>query len=393
MQVHLGTIVVIFALAAAAPLIVDVIPRIVLPVVVVEILLGIVFGQPGLGMISVTPLAQLLSAFGLAFLFFLAGFDLDLEEVRGTPAKLALRTWLVSVAAGFGVAAALQAVNVIVDYRFVAVALTTTALGTLAPILRDNGDGEGTFGAMVSAAGAFGEIGPIILISLLLTETSNRGLSALLLVGFAILAGCAAYAAPRFKPTRVIMVIEKTMEATGQLAVRMALLLLIFLVYLTSELHLDVVLGAFAAGLLASIACGEEAHTRLQPRMDAVGYGVFVPIFFVVTGMKFDLQAITGSTGGLLKLPLFVVLLLVVRGLPTLLMYRAYMRWRDRRSLALYSSTGLPLIVAVTTLGIEDGHMRASTAAALVGAGMISVLVFPQAAHAVRERAPTMPAP
>jgi Kef-type K+ transport system membrane component KefB len=293
MQIDLGTLVVIVALAAASPLIVDVVPRIVLPVVVVEILVGIIVGPPILNLIHVTGLAQVLADFGLAFLFFLAGFELDLNQLRGMPARLALTGWGVSVALALVVAGLLEALDVVENTLFVGVALTTTALGTLAPILRDNGDGEGRFGALVAAAGAFGEVGPIILISLLLSETSNRGISALLLVAFGLVTGAAAFAAPRLKPVRILQVLEETMERTGQFAVRLALLILISLVYLSSRLHLDLVLGAFSAGLLASIACRPRAKQLMQPRLDAVGFGVFIPIFFIVTGMQFDLTAIT----------------------------------------------------------------------------------------------------
>src|SRR6476469_7397238 len=352
MQIDLGTLVVIVALGAASPLIVDVVPRIVLPVVVVEILLGIVVGPPILGWIHVTGLAQVLADFGLAFLFFLAGFALDLVE----------------------------------STLFVGVALTTTALGTLAPILRDNGDGEGRFGALVAAAGACGEVGPIILISLLLSETSNRGISALLRVAFGLVTGAAAFAAPRLKPVRILQVLEGTMERTGQFAVRLALLILISLVYLSSRLHLDLVLGAFSAGLLASIACWPRAKQLMQPRLDAVGFGVFIPIFFIVTGMQFDLTAITSSVSGMLKVPLFLAMFLVVRGLRTLVIYRQALAARDRVALGLYASTALPLVVAVTSLGVKDGQMRASTAAGLVGAAMASVMVFPLSANAIRRR-------
>jgi Kef-type K+ transport system membrane component KefB len=386
MQIDLGTLVVIVALAAAAPLIVDVVPRIVLPVVVVEILLGIVVGPPILGWIHVTGLAQVLADFGLAFLFFLAGFELDLDQLRGMPARLALTGWGVSVAVALVVAGLLEALDVVESTLFVGVALTTTALGTLAPILRDNGDAEGRFGALVAAAGACGEVGPIILISLLLSETSSRGVSALLLVVFGLVTGVAAFAAPRLKPVRILQVLEQTMERTGQFAVRLALLILISLVYLTYRLHLDLVLGAFAAGLVASIACGPRAKRLMQPRLDAVGFGVFIPIFFIVTGMQFDLNAITSSVSGMLKLPLFVAMFLVARGLPTLFIYRYALGIRDRVALGLYASTALPLVVAVTSLGVKDGQMRASTAAGLVGAAMVSVMVFPLSANAIRRR-------
>jgi len=384
-QIDLGTLVVITALAAAAPILADLAPRPVAPpVVVVEIILGIAVGPAALALITVTPVADLLSQFGLAFLFFLAGFELEPERVRGAPARLAVGTWLVSVALAFAIAAVLEATNVVDDFLFVGCALTTTALGALTPILRDRGDLEGDFGPFVMAAGAVGELGPIVLIALLLTASSNRGVSALLLVAFAALAVAAAVAAPHVKPRRVVTVIEKTMEATGQLAVRLSVLVLAALVYLTSRLDLDVVLGAFSAGLIVGIAAGPESRRVLQPKLDAVAFGVFVPIFFVVTGMRFDLDAVIGDAGGLGKLVLFAALLLVVRGLPTLLLARGTLPTTDRQALALYASTGLPLIVAITTLGIAAGHMRATTAAGLVGAGMVSVLVYPVVAGTLR---------
>jgi Kef-type K+ transport system membrane component KefB len=384
-QIDLSALVGIIALCAAAPIVADLVPRMAPPVVVVEIFLGIAFGPPALHLIHVTPLADLLSQFGLAFLFFLAGFELEPERVRGAPARLAVGTWFVSLAIAFSIAAALEAAGVIVDALFVGCALATTALGTLTPILRDSGDLEGEFGAFVMASGAVGELGPIVLIALLLTASTDRALSAALLVAFALVAVAAAIAAPHVRPHRIVAVIESTMEATGQLAVRLSVLVLAALVYLTSQLRLDVVLGAFSAGMLVSIAAGPASRRLLQPKLDAVAFGVFVPIFFVVTGMRFNLDAVIGDPDGIAKLALFVALLLVVRGLPTFVLARRALPIEgERRALALYASTGLPLIVAVTTLGIAAGEMRTDTAAGLVGAGMVSVLVFPMLAGAVR---------
>ena len=384
MQIDLAALVTITALAAAAPIVADFVPRPKPPVVVVEIFLGIIVGPPVLHLVHVTPLADLLSQFGLAFLFFLAGFELEPERVRGIPARLAVTTWLISLALAFGIAAGLEAAGVIVDYLFVGCALTTTALGTLTPILRDTGDLESEFGAFVMASGAVGELGPIVLIALLLTSATNRTASALLLVAFALLAVAAAVAAPHVRPHRIVSIIERTMEATGQLAVRLSVFVLAALVYLTSRLGLDLVLGAFSAGMLVSIAAGPESRRLLQPKLDAVAFGVFVPIFFVVTGMRFDLKAVDGEAAGIEKLILFLLLFLIVRGLPSYLLARRALSVPDRRALALYASTGLPLIVAVTTLGIAAGEMRASTAAGLVGAGMVSVLVYPVVAGTVR---------
>jgi Kef-type K+ transport system membrane component KefB len=384
-HIDLPALVGIIALCAAAPIVADLVPRTAPPVVVVEIVLGIVFGPPALDLIHVTPLADLLSQFGLAFLFFLAGFELEPERVRGTPARLAATTWFVSLALAFSIAAGLEAAGVIVSYLFVGCALSTTALGTLTPILRDSGDLEGEFGAFVMAAGAVGELGPIVLIALLLTTSADRALSVALLLAFAVVAVAAAVAAPHLRPRRIVAIIERTMEATGQLAVRLSVLVLAALVYLTSQLGLDVVLGAFSAGMLVSIAAGPASRRLLQPKLDAVAFGVFVPIFFVVTGMRFDLDAVIGDPDGIAKLVLFLALLLVVRGLPTFVVARRALPIEgERRALALYASTGLPLIVAVTTLGIAAGEMRTDTSAGLVGAGMVSVLVFPMLAGAVR---------
>ena len=384
MHIDLAALVTITALAAAAPIVADLVPRPTPPLVVVEIFLGIIVGPPLLGLTHVTPLADLLSQFGLAFLFFLAGFELEPERVRGLPARLAVTTWLISLALAFGIAAGLEAAGVIVNYLFVGCALTTTALGTLTPILRDTGELEEEFGAFVMASGAVGELGPIVLIALLLTSATNRGVSAILLVLFALLAVLAAIAAPHVRPHRIVVVIERTMEATGQLAVRLSVFVLAALVYLTSRLGLDLVLGAFSAGMLVSIAAGPESRRLLQPKLDAVAFGVFVPIFFVVTGMRFDLHAVVGEAAGIEKLVLFLGLMLVVRGLPTYVLSHRALPGPDRRALALYASTGLPLIVAVTTLGVAAGQMRASTAAGLVGAGMVSVLVYPVVAGTVR---------
>jgi len=383
-HIDLAALVTITALAASAPIVADLVPRPTPPLVVVEIFLGIIVGPPLLGLTHVTPLADLLSQFGLAFLFFLAGFELEPERVRGLPARLAVTTWLISLALAFGIAAGLEAAGVIVNYLFVGCALTTTALGTLTPILRDTGELEEEFGAFVMASGAVGELGPIVLIALLLTSATNRGVSAILLVLFALLAVLAAIAAPHVRPHRIVVVIERTMEATGQLAVRLSVFVLAALVYLTSRLGLDLVLGAFSAGMLVSIAAGPESRRLLQPKLDAVAFGVFVPIFFVVTGMRFDLHAVVGEAAGIEKLVLFLGLMLVVRGLPTYVLSHRALPGPDRRALALYASTGLPLIVAVTTLGVAAGQMRASTAAGLVGAGMVSVLVYPVVAGTVR---------
>jgi Kef-type K+ transport system membrane component KefB len=124
--------------------------------------------------------------------------------------------------------------------------------------------------------------------------------------------------------------------------------------------------------------------TVFDSKLNAVGYGLLIPFFFITSGMAFDLNALTSSLGAALKVPLFVGLFLVVRGVPALLLYRSELDLRDRFALAVYSATELPLVVAITTLAVQTGHMKTSTAAGLVGAAILSTLIFPLAAARIR---------
>lgn len=377
------SLLVVAAVAAIAPFIVDLPLRIRLPVVVVEIVLGIVIGPQVLGITHQDALIAFLGQFGLAFLFFMAGLEIDFDRIRGRPLRLGVRGWLVSVVLGFAAALVLHLTGVVISSLLVGVALCTTALGTLMPILRDSGDLRTPFGNHVVAAGAVGEFGPIVLISVLLTKDADRAVVAALLVVFTLLALGAALASGRMSE-RTRHRLARTMHSTGQLPMRLALLLLVALVFLAREFGLDLILGAFAAGVVVGIASQGEEAEPLKVKLEGMGFGFFIPIFFISTGLTFNLDAVLGSAAGLARLPLFVALLLVCRGLPSLWVYRQTLPRPERRSMVFYTATGLPLIVAVTQLGIETHRMRSSTAAALVAAGMISVLVFPLVGAALR---------
>lgn len=263
--------------------------------------------------------------------------------------------------------------------------LCTTALGTLMPILRDAGELKTRFGAFVLGAGAVGEFGPIVLVALILTGQTARWEVTLMLVLFVVIACVVAVLALRYRPARIVRLLSQTMHASGQLPVRLAILLLIGLVVLAETFSLDILLGAFAAGLVVSLASSGEDAKPLRVKLEGIGFGFLIPIFFVVTGMQFDLDALFESASTILRLPLFLALLLLVRGLPVLI-YRRDLPRADLPPLALYSATALPLIVAITAIGVETGEMRSENAAALVGAGMISVFVFPLVALALRRR-------
>ena len=129
-----------------------------------------------------------------------------------------------------------------------------------------------------------------------------------------------------------------------------------------------------------------------ESKLTAVGFGFFVPFFFVTSGIEFDLAAL-GSAEAIAKLFLFLGLFLVVRGVPAMLLYRRVLGARDRMALAFYCATELPLVVAITTIAIDAGEMKASTAAGLVGAAMLSTLIYPFVGMALRSGADAEPAP
>jgi Kef-type K+ transport system membrane component KefB len=272
--------------------------------------------------------------------------------------------------------------GVVLSLVFTGSALATTAIGTLIPILRDAGELRTRFGTYLLAAGALGEFGPILLITLVFT-TRSAAVNAVILLVFIALAVLTAVLAVR-GITRGWPLLERTIETSSQPAVRIAVVLVFALATLAASLGLDLLLGGFVAGVIARLALsGREVHV-LESKLTAVGYGFLIPFFFVTSGLQFELSALTEDPTKLLELPLFLVLFLVVRGAPAMLLYRRLLDRSDRLALALFSATELPLVVAITTIAVDHGHMRPSTAASLVGAAILSTLIFPVLALRLR---------
>lgn len=350
-------------------------PRMALPVVVVELLLGIAIGPDVLGIAEVDQFLLFFSNLGLGMLFFFAGYEIDFRRVQGIPLRLAILGWGLSLLLAYALAGLLAAFAVIASAVYVASAMSTTAIGTLLPILRDAGELKTRFGTLLLAAGAVGEFGPILVFTLFLSTESPLH-EAALLVAFVILAVGIGVMAVR-GGVRGWETLERTLESSSQLAVRLTVVLVFALVGLAAELGLDVLLGGFVAGLITRMVIREREVEALESKLTAVGYGFFIPFFFVVSGMQFDLKAL-GSAGALVEMGLYLVLFLVIRGAPALLLYRAELgHLRDRAALGLFSSAQLPLVVAITTVALETGNMGSETAASLVGAGMLSTLLFP----------------
>jgi Kef-type K+ transport system membrane component KefB len=383
-EVDTGSFFAIVMIAAIAAITVVVLPRAVAPpVVVLELMMGILIGPHVLGLAHSSDFIEFFSNLGLGMLFFFAGYEIDFERIRGRPMKLGAWGWVISVALAYGIGGALAAAGIVLSFLYTGSAMATTAIGTLIPILRDSGELKTKFGTYLLAAGGAGEFGPILLVTLVLS-TSHPLREAAVLVAFVLLAIAVALISVKLA-WRGWPALERTFEASSQLAVRITVVLVFGLVLLASKLGLDVLLGGFVAGMITRMALkGHELHV-FESKLTAVGFGFFVPFFFVTSGIEFDLSAL-GSTTAILKLAMFFVLFLVVRGAPALLLYRNVFSLRDRGALAFYSATELPLVVAITTIAIDTGHMKPSTAAGLVGAAMLSTLVFPFVGLALRKR-------
>ncbi len=368
-------LVIVSAAALAALISAFVSPRLVLPVVVVELLLGIAIGPQGADLARVDSATRFFSNLGLGMLFFFAGYEIDFERIKGRPIALGAGGWLVSLALAYGLAGILVAGNVIDSDLYTGSAMATTAIGTLIPILHDSGELRTRFGTLLLGAGATAEFGPILLVTLVLTSRHPFH-EAVILVGFIALAVFTGVVAVRSAP-KGWGVVERTLEGSGQLGVRLAVVLIFGLVALASELGLDLLLGGFVAGMITRLALRGREVAIFESKLTAIGYGFLIPFFFVVSGMGFDAKGLFTSSGALAKLPLFAAFFLIVRGVPALLFYRRELGARDRAALGFFCATELPLVVAITVIARAHHDMRASTATALVGAAIISTLVYP----------------
>lgn len=372
----------ISAVAAGVPLLVGFL-RLKIAEVVFLIGAGVIIGPVVLAKVDVTDSISLLSNLGMGFLFFFAGYELDRNVLSGITGKLAGYGWVISVVLAVVTAFFLEQAGLIVDFLGVSIALTSTALGTLLPVLRDTGRLDSLFGRSFMAAGAWGEFGPVIAISVLL-GTRSSWLSFLVLLLFFVVAIAIAFIPSRFKTPRMLEIIERGHHSSAQTAVRMVLLLLVALLAIASSFGLDLVLGAFAAGIIVRVYVPHGKKPIVEEKLEGIAFGFLIPLFFVVTGVKLDIKSIIENPG---RLVIFFLLLAVVRGLPQFFLYRkAVPDWHSRAELSLFIATALPIIVAVTTVQVDAGVMKPENAAALVGAGALSVLVFPLTAGLIAKR-------
>lgn len=381
-------VLLVLVMAVAGPLLAELPIGFRIPAVVLEVVLGVIIGPQVLGWVRFDGVLASMFAFGMAATLFMAGMELEFERIRGRPLLLAMGGWGMSVLLAVSAAAILRASS-LHDPMIVALALVTTALGTLLPILRDANQLDTPFGRFFIAAGTMGELGPIVAMSLLLSQQYTTVQEFGFLVAFLVVVVLSAAISLGLRPPRVVAFLARSMHGSSQLPVRITLLLFAAFFVLSERFGFESILGAFAAGLVVGL--GTQGPDGKAPRMkiDAIFFGWFIPFFFVGTGIKFDLASITGSVATMLLVPVVLALFLLVRGAPVFL-YRRDLKPAERIPFALYSSVAsLSLVVVITEIAVRAKTMSQQMGSVLVGAAVLSVLLFPTIAGQLLHRRAT----
>lgn len=375
------------ALAAAlAPLLIQIPTQFRMPLVVAEILLGMLIGPHILNLVSTDGLVALLGELGLTYLLFMVGLEIDLEHMQGKSLTLAASGWVMSFLLALVFMLMFQSIGLIkAPPILVAVAVSTTALGIVAPILRNAGTINTDFGKLLLTAAAMGEFGPLLVITFLLIPTHSTVWHTLFMLAFLCITFLVVDMAIRVRTSNWMDLIAHTMKQGGQFPVRICIAVQALLVALAAKFGINVVIGAFAAGLVVNLTTKNEGGAILRYKLDAIGYGFLIPFFFIVAGMRFDISALWASPLVPVQIIALLGLLLLVRGAPVLL-YGKLLAPTERLPFALYSATGLPLIVIISEIGVSSGLLPPDRGAVLVSAGMISVLLFPILAHRLIEQ-------
>jgi Kef-type K+ transport system membrane component KefB len=379
-DISLAGLVVVAAIAFLVPLGLGLVPAVRIPSVVLEIAAGILIGPAVLGLVEVDLPLRVLALLGLAFLLLLAGLEIDLDRLRGPRLRSAAAGFVVSLAIALGVGLGLYAADLVEAPLLVAIILSATSLGIVIPVLADTGQAETTLGQLIIAGSSIADFGAIILLSLFFSgDSSSVGSTILLIGGFVALVIATGVALAEIEhSSRLSSTLRRLQDTSAQIRIRGAFLLLVGLVVVAQLFGLEVILGAFFAGAVLKLLDRDEmmTHTGFHTKLQAVGFGVFIPFFFVASGMQLDVRALLSGGSALAMVPVFLVALLLARGLPAVL-YRPMVGERDSLAAGLLQATSLPFIVAATGIGTELGLLRPAVGAAMVVAGLLSVVLFP----------------
>jgi Kef-type K+ transport system membrane component KefB len=379
-DVSFASLTVVLGIAFVVPIALGCVPRLRIPAVVVEIVLGIVVGPQVLDWARVDAPVGILSVIGLAFLLFLCGLEVDLDRLRGQVLRLAVLAFTLSVVLALAVGVTLDLAGLVRSPVLAAIILTATSLGLVLPTIKEGGRGETDFGQLVFAGATLGNLVSALLLSLLFSrDTNDVGTRVVLLGGFAVTVVVLTLALNRKRASMpVSRVLLRLQDTTAQVRVRGAMFLLLLLVLAAQEFGLAAILGAFVAGAVLSVLDrdGVRTHPLFRVKLDAVGYGFVIPVFMVAAGLSFDLDALVEQPSVLVRVPLFLLALLLVRGVPAVV-FRPTLGTRQSVAAGLLLATSLPFIVAATEIGQSLDVITRGTAAAFVTAGLLSALVFP----------------
>ena len=374
-------LVAVLAVAAAVPLILAAVPRVPVPGPVLEIVAGIVLGPAVLDLVKPDQAVRLMSTIGLAFLLFLAGLEIDVRHFRGPRARLAGLALGLSVLLALIIGVALHAAGVAESPLLVGIILLATSLGLIVPILEDAGAADRPVGQFAIAGASLGELSPLILLSLFFSGRATAiGPKLLLLSLLGVLVVLVVIGTLRIERSMwITRMINKLADTSAQIRIRLSVLLVVGLGALATHLGFEAILGAFIAGAILRLVDpdAEHNHPLFHPKLDAIGYGFLIPVFFVTSGLTFNLSVLFSSASTVLRVPLFLLALLIVRGLPAVFYRSALPSIRDVAAVGLLQATSLPFIVAATAIGLQVHAISPANAAALVAAGLFSVIIFP----------------
>jgi Kef-type K+ transport system membrane component KefB len=378
-MISFNSLLVIGGVAIAVPLLLGLVPAVKVPAVVLEILGGVLVGPAVLGWVHLDAAVRVTSDLGLGFLLFMAGYEIDLRRFDRRLLLLAGRVFAVSVVLGLLVAYGLELEGQVRDGLLVGITLISTSLGILVPILKDSEHTDTPFGQLIMAAGSLAELGPLVLLSVFFSASSgNPSVELGLLALFAGLTAVVVVAAQKVQgwgPLREV--VHRLENTSSQLRVRLAITFALAFAVVAEHFGLATILGAFLAGIIVR-RTGESPASQevFTGKLEAIGFGFLIPVFFVSTGAGLDIDALFRSSRALLLVPVFLAALLVVRGLPALLYIRAIGR-AHALAAGFMQATSLTFIVVATVIGVETNHLRPSTATALVVAGLLSVVIYP----------------
>jgi Kef-type K+ transport system membrane component KefB len=375
----LTNLLIVCVVAFAAPFVLGLFPAVRLPSVILEIVAGIIIGPSVLGLVDVDQAISVVALVGLTFVLFLAGLEIDFGRLRGDVVRIAAAGFALSFGLAVAVSLGLKAAGLVDTPLLVAIILCSTSLGVLVPVLKDSGEIGSTLGQLIIAAASIADFGAIILLTIFFSGEGGTG-STLLLLGslFALAAVVLLVVRGAERSARIRGDLLRLQDTTAQIRVRAALALFVGFAAIAQQLGLEAILGAFVAGAIVSLADADRVmtHPDFRRKLEAIGFGFFIPVFFVTSGVRFDLAALTASASNVAMVPVFLAALLVVRGVPALV-YRRVLDGPHTAIAGIMQATSLPFIVAATAIGMDLGLIDAASSAALIGAGLLSVLVFP----------------